>query len=92
MEEQASSGLRSLEGGLKARPSPLCRLLRLPGGAGWAARTLARLLASSSKGFSASLLGDRGCLESEGPSHKELLLTLNSKSWRMEKERGYYEK
>lgn len=77
---------------MKAGLSPLCLLLRPPGGAGRAAKTLARLLASSSKGFSASLLGDRGCLESEGPSHKELLLTLNSKSWRMEKERGYYEK
>lgn len=82
--------LCSLEGGLKIAEgsSPLCFLLRPPGGAGSAARTPARLLVLSSPAAGSDLLGHgEDSLEDE-PSTGELLVTLNSDSWtRRRKER-----
>lgn len=82
--------LCSLEGGLKIAEgsSPLCFLLRPPGGAGSAARTLAKLLVLSSPAAGSDLLGhEEDSLDELSPG--EFLVTLNSDSWAdRERERG----
>lgn len=74
-------GLSCLEGGLKIAegPSPLCFLLRPPGGDGSAARTSARLLVLPSPAAGSDLPG-ADSLEDES-STTALLATLNSESW-----------
>lgn len=76
--------LSSLEGVFKFAngPSPLCFLLRPPGGAGSAARTSLRLLVLSSPAGRSGLPGDRAESLEDVSSTGALLVTLNSESWR----------
>lgn len=72
-----------MDGGLKTAegPSPLCFLLRPPGGAGSVARTLARLLALSFTAAESDLQGHGPDSLEDESSAGALLLTLNSESW-----------
>lgn len=77
-------GLCTLEEGLKIAEwsSSLCFRLTPPGGAGSAARTLARLLELSSPVGGSDLLGQKeGSLEDDS-SPVELLEMLKSDSWK----------
>lgn len=77
-------GLCTLEEGLKIAEwsSPLCFLLRPPGGAGSAARTPARLLEQFSPVGGSDLLGHREGSREDDSSTGELLQMLKSDSWK----------
>lgn len=62
-------------------PSPLCFLLRQPGGAGRAARTPARLLVLSSPAAESDLPGHGADSLEDESSTGVLLVTLTSESW-----------